>query len=372
MAAMAATPQGGCSKLRRANLAHAPRRLAHYAIIAIMQNTAPHHRRFAGYDYSLGASLFVTVAVEPRRPVLGAIAGPDGIELSPFGEIAKAALPEAEAHFPGISIVKRVIMPDHVHFRIVVESGLADPVRQIGAFVGRFKQFSQWRIAQSGGPGRIWAKGYHDHICLSRQMNEAIDRYIENNPLKWWLMHGNSSLLHVREPLDKPWLPPDVFWRGAGDVDIGNGQRLVALRVSRSVPAEQLDKIAGICARGAAKGYIYISTFFSPGEHTVFKAVAERSSAPMVCLRADAIDWGYRPHGLETTLFGAGRLMVVARMEATADPARRPDLLWLNDVARRVALGNGGKAVYVQGRKGLAPSWGVETGPQPHKGVAPS
>ena len=254
----------------------------------------------------------------------------------------------------------RVIMPDHVHFRIVLAKGMPEPVRLIGAFVGRFKQFSQWRISQAGGPARIWEKGYHDHICLSRQMNEAIDRYIVNNPLKWWLMYGNSALMRVREPLDKLWLPTDVFWRGVGDVDIGEGQKLVALRISRKVAQSHLGEVAAICARGAAKGYVYISTFFSPGEHAAYRAVAEETTAPMINLRADAVEWGYRPKGMETTLFGAGRLMVVARMEATDDPAKRADLLWLNEVARLTAIGHGGKAVYVTADAAGRPVYQVE------------
>ncbi len=130
----------------------------------------PHHRRYAGYDYTRGASLFITVATEPRQPLFGTIFGAEGVTLSPFGVIAEAALAEAEAHFAGITVVMQVIMPDHVHFRIVLAKDMPEPVRLIGAFVGRFKQFSQWRIAQAGGPAHIWEKGYHDHICLSRQM----------------------------------------------------------------------------------------------------------------------------------------------------------------------------------------------------------
>ena len=269
-------------------------------------STRPHHRRYAGYDYSRGASLFITVATEPRQRIFGAISK-SGVSLSPFGAIAEAALSEAEAHFAGIGIVKRVIMPDHVHFRIILAKGMPEPVRLIGAFVGRFKQFAQWRIAQAGGPAHIWEKGYHDHICLSRQMNEAIDRYIANNPLKWWLMHGDSTLMRVREPLDKPWLPTDVFWRGVGDVDVGEGQKLVALRISRKVAVAHLGEVATMCARGAMKGYVYISTFFSPGEHAAYRAIAEGTAAPMVNLRADAVEWGYRPRGMYVKADAAGR-----------------------------------------------------------------
>ena len=52
--------------------------------------------------------------------------------------------------------------------------------------------------------------------------------------------------------------------------------------------------------------------------------------------------------------------MVVARMEATDDPAKRADLLWLNDVARLAAFGQGGKAVYVTADAAGRPVYQVE------------
>ena len=320
----------------------------------------PHHRRFQGYDYSRGASLFITVVTEPRCCLFGSVCE-NGVLLSPFGEIVKQELFAASEHFPSVLLKKWVVMPDHVHFRIYLPPGTEEPIQLIGAFVGRFKQFSQWRISQSGGPVHIWEKGYHDHICLSREMIDAIDRYIDNNPLKWRLMHGDKSLMPIHEPLDDLWLPADAFWRGVGKIELGEAPSFVALRVSRKVAPQWLGEVADTCVKGARKGYVYVSTFFSPGEHAVYRAVANACDAPMVCLRHEAIDWGYRPRGDEPELFAAKRLMVVARMEATDEPAKRPDLLWLNGVASRIALETGGKAVYVRGDSDGRPVYDVTT-----------
>ena len=179
-------------------------------------------------------------------------------------------------------------------------------------------------------------------------MIDAVDRYIANNPLKWWLMHGDRSLLHVREPLSEPWLPPDAFWRGVGRFEMQPGRKLVALRISRRIPDRELPAVVENCVKGGRRGYCYVSTFFSPGEHAVYRAVAERTEAPMIHLRADAIAWAYRPTGLEPELFAAGRLLSLARMEATDAPADRATLLWLNAKAREIALGAGGSAAYAR------------------------
>ena len=43
------------------------------------------YRRFAGWNYAKGASLFITIATEPRRALFGRIAN-GAMVLSPLGE----------------------------------------------------------------------------------------------------------------------------------------------------------------------------------------------------------------------------------------------------------------------------------------------
>ena len=49
------------------------------------------YRRFKGWDYAKGASLFITIATAPRRPLFGRIVN-GATALSPLGEKVKEAL----------------------------------------------------------------------------------------------------------------------------------------------------------------------------------------------------------------------------------------------------------------------------------------
>ena len=49
------------------------------------------YRRFAGWDYTKGASLFITIATAPRRLLFGKIVNGD-VVLSPLGEKVKDAV----------------------------------------------------------------------------------------------------------------------------------------------------------------------------------------------------------------------------------------------------------------------------------------
>ena len=166
-------------------------------------------RRFHGYDYANGGSMFVSIH-QYRPPHKGAIdklssangqqpdlvaqpadgsftglsaTGPsvrfgevdhDRVVLSDAGEIAKRDLIEAANHFYGfITLRKSVIMPNHVHFRFTWPEGNPNALKDIGKFVGRFKQFSQYHIAGHGP--HVWQDGYHDILCVSERCSRTID-----------------------------------------------------------------------------------------------------------------------------------------------------------------------------------------------------
>ena len=312
-------------------------------------NGSRKYRRFAGYDYARGGAMFATVALADRRVRLFGQVDHEKMVCSRAGEIAVADFREACAKFAGkIRVHRWVLMPDHFHVRFSWPAGLTDPVKTIGAFIGRFKQMSQWHIA--GRDPIIWEKNYHDFISMSARMNRAIDAYIDNNALKWWLMKCDSSLMRVCEPFPMPEFGDDEIWRAVGNAELLDVPKLVALRVSRNVPASALPQVVDACVKAAErKGYVYASTFYSPGEHAVFRALVARSDACMIRLIPTFMDLAYRPQGDEPRLFAAKRLLVLSRMRDPEEPPRRGELLGLNDLCGRLAVASGGgKSVYVK------------------------
>ncbi len=309
-----------------------------------------HHslRRFAGYDYSRGGSMFITTTLKPRRPLFGKV-DHDHVIRSPAGETAIAAIDEAQKHFGGFIKVRSFeVMPDHLHMRITWPSGRDDALAQIGRFVGRIKQRTHWLVA--GHAPSIWHERYHDIICPSERTNRTIDAYIHNNALKSWLMHVDRSLMHVIEPFLLPEASGDDFWRAVGDTAILDAPRLVSLRISQRVPASELPRIVDICVRGAVeKGYVYISTFFSPGERAVMQALSAIEGVCFIRLVSTFMELAYRPHGDEPILFAKSRLLVLSRMPDPEAKPSRGELVGLNFIAAALARASGsGKAVYVQ------------------------
>ncbi len=342
------------------------------------------YRRFHGWDYSKGASFFITIATEPRRSLFGRVEQ-GAMVLSPLGQQVQEALEAIPRLNPGITLYGNVVMPDHVHLCCHLAAGLAEPLQILGNAIRRFKNYttklakhslaistgtpsaqgnhplytSAISTATPSGDGRseiglLWQQGYHDLLCLSREAIDAVEHYIANNPLKWWLMYYDKSLMKVREPLDSPLLNgTGIFWRGVGNTDlidpatIGPNRRIVSMRISRRVPANLLPQVVADSLKGANVGYIYASTFFSPGEHQLYNALLA-AGAPMIKLQTSKIGWGYRPVGSEPELFANRKLLILAPMLAPATPSTRHELLDANCHAACIAHAcNGGKAIYV-------------------------
>ena len=291
--------------------------------------------------------MFVTIRLEPRRPLFGHV-NRERVLLSEAGEIAKRDLLEAAGRFKGfITLRAWTIMPDHVHLRFTWPSGNTNAAKMIGSFIGRFKQFSKHHISwlREG----IWEEGYHSLICAAERLNRTVDAYILNNPRKRSLLHGDPSLMRVVEPFPLLEDGGHDLWRAVGNTDLLKRDRIVSLRISRKVSLDALPQIVETCRRDVVEnGYPVASTFFSPGERMVFKALAAEKDLSIIRLLPTFTELAYRPHGLEPSLFAEKRLLILSRMVDPAAPTTPGELVRLNFIAANIARASeGGRTVYV-------------------------
>ena len=321
-----------------------------------MQTTEPitHFTRFHGYDYGRGAAMFITFGVEPRQRILGTVVG-DHVELSPAGEIVLAELHKEAAKPSGIELRSFVIMPDHVHLRLQIVPGLADPLKALGRFVYNVKCHSQ-RLAGRLGIAFAWQTNYHDRICCSREIIDLVDKYIANNPLKWTLMHGNPPPLRVHEPLDAPRLPADEWWTGVGNAALlAPEAKLAAVRLSRTLLPGDFPAVVARLRGAAAKGFVLAGTWISPCEQAVFADLSAHGY-PLVRAVQDPLAMVYRPKRDEPGLFAAGRYLLLSRVCAGA--GRGAAWHGINDALAGMARDGAGTSVYVHRVPGeAAPRW---------------
>ena len=279
------------------------------------------YRRFKGWDYAGGASLFITIATEPRRPIFGNVINGEVVH-SPLGEAVAKALESMSRLNRGLSLFGRVVMPDHIHFNCRLAPGLNEPLKTLGNAVRRFKNYTTKlakKAEQSSAIGTghvIWQQGYHDYLLVSRQMIDATERYIDYNPLKWELMYGAEGALQVAEPLFLPRLDAGDYWKGVGNLTLLDPEKkLVSLRVSRKVASPAaIDAVVKRMERGVDKGYVVISGFISKGERAVCDMLCKRRDAQFARVLPSCIpNRRFRPESRYVKPFAEGRYLELGK-----------------------------------------------------------
>ena len=323
------------------------------------------YRRFKGWDYTKGASLFITIATEPRRPLFGEIKG-GRVVLTPLGEKVAEALQAMPRLNPGLRLFGWVVMPDHIHFNCALVAGLEEPLKVLGWAIRRFKNYTTKlaKLAEHSSAiksepgsqarfdgqtaGQLWQQGYHDYILLSRSMIDSTERYIAYNPMKWELMYGEGGGLRVVEPLSSPRLDLGDYWKGVGNIALlSPDEKLVSLRVSREVATPAA--IAAVVRRmesAVEKGYVIISGFISKGERAVRDMLVRRRDAKFIRILPSCIpNRRFKPESAYVEPFAANRYLEIARGNDETEFGRRA-CLDLNAEIIEIATSGEGLALY--------------------------
>lgn len=161
--------------------------------------------RFMAHDYN-GGIYFVTICTADRSCLFGYIA--EGvIHLNELGEFAAQNLRFITDHYPYAECPLFVVMPNHIHAIIYIDSQYphcvgarrASPEKEIdgnsmqkishhkgllSVVVGGFKS-AVTHFSNTHNIGFAWQRSYYDRIIRDTEaLNNIID-YIENNPMNW-------------------------------------------------------------------------------------------------------------------------------------------------------------------------------------------
>ena len=115
------------------------------------------------------------------QPSVGATCGRP--PLSPLGLIVEDELLCLDGIYANIRLDKFVVMPNHIHLILIIESdGCGRP--QVAPTISRvMKQFKGIVTKRAGFP--LWQKSFHDHVIRNEADYLRVWDYIDTNPLKW-------------------------------------------------------------------------------------------------------------------------------------------------------------------------------------------
>ncbi len=153
------------------------------------------HPRLDTYDYSSAGAYFVTICTQNRRCLLSHIVGrglapaeKNVIQYTSFGKIVEKQLLLLEERYSGLTVDRYVIMPNHIHVILILESEAAgaSPRPTIMDMVCAYKSLSTIECKKNGFDGKLFQTSFHEHIIRSREDYEEIVKYIYENPIRWY------------------------------------------------------------------------------------------------------------------------------------------------------------------------------------------
>jgi REP element-mobilizing transposase RayT len=175
--------------------------------------------RLKNYDYSQDGFYFVTICTQNREYFFGEIENTE-MQSNEYRKITEKCWLEIPDHFPNVILDEFIIMPNHVHFIVIIANNNVNvgnannnvnvgnannnvnvgnanlrPLQQydrskmyLSKIIHGFKssitreirkQFNDYKFA--------WQRSFYDHIIRNEKSLFQIRKYIQNNPLKWKL-----------------------------------------------------------------------------------------------------------------------------------------------------------------------------------------
>ena len=166
--------------------------------------------RLKDYDYSQNGFYFVTICTKNRKEYFGKINDGEMV-LNDYGEIANQLWLEIPDHFEDIILDESVIMPNHLHGIIIIDSD-EEPVgnrhacslqegrqyQKLPVVMGSYKSAVTREINQIHNEFN-WQKSFYDHIIRNDKSLHRIRKQIHYNPLKWDYDQENQNEIPLKQ-----------------------------------------------------------------------------------------------------------------------------------------------------------------------------
>ena len=148
--------------------------------------------RLPDFDYASPGAYFVTITINERAASLGSLhESTGGVELNGAGKMVERWWLKLPQKFESVTLDAHAIMPDHCHGIVLLECSDEEP-RPSGVSLSKVIQWfktmttaeyfrgvrnQSWRRVN----GRVWQRGFYDHVIRTEQDLHDIRAYVEGN-----------------------------------------------------------------------------------------------------------------------------------------------------------------------------------------------
>lgn len=165
--------------------------------------------RLRNHDYREPGAYFLTLCLQKGQCLLGSISGAT-ISLTPAGTMAMSCWERIPERFATVDLAGFVIMPNHMHGIVILDTDnngeIPGDAPSLSDVVQSFKQCTLRGYARGVKEqrwprcnGKLWQRGYMDHVIRNDREWERLTRYIETNVERW-----EDDTFHPQRPHDAP------------------------------------------------------------------------------------------------------------------------------------------------------------------------
>ena len=106
-------------------------------------------------------------------------------------EISHAILKSLEKYSKsyGYRLIAYCLMPDHLHFIVQAEENAKD----LRDLIRDFKKFTTHTFWQLGMNGKLWQRGYFEHILRKNEDVFKVTEYVLNNPVRKGIVENKED-----------------------------------------------------------------------------------------------------------------------------------------------------------------------------------
>ncbi|MDE5795870.1 MAG: hypothetical protein K2H75_02045 [Muribaculaceae bacterium] len=311
-------------------------------------------RRVPWHDYYGRSIYMITLNAAQGIPHFSSLKGipgnrdwPPCTVLTPLGEIIAKSLSSIKANFPFTKIMRRVIMPEHVHFVLYITEKtkyhLGDIISWLkGACTRAYAGLESVRKDRFDVELQsVFEAGYHDRLLLKDGQLNRMLRYVSDNPRRR-LERMNNPGFHIRCGLsDREGNQYEAY----GNIQLLEDHDIEAVKISRSYSPEHLRKLKINWLRTVQNCGVLISPFISIAEKRI-RNWAINNGGRLIYIIPTGFGPRFSPKGMLHDLCSEGRLLLIAPREykTSASPISKRVCNIMNQLAVDISEGRFSKS----------------------------
>ncbi len=277
-------------------------------------NTNTKTKRANWHDYRSPGRYMITLSKSAGIPPFSQIWGdwrlPVGTRgasytrWSPIGRIIADTLYHIGEMYPALRAEQYVVMPDHVHVLLWVQSLLPE---HLGLYIARFKNV----INNASSTNHIFEDGFNDQIVTNKRDLNAIYNYIRSNPYRIGVRKANPDFFHKRTGIIIGDTPCQLY----GNIHLLCNPFKEQVIVHRADSDEVYSANRDRWLYTAGNGGVLVSPFISKREKEI-RREAELTGGHLILITNTPFGEREKPTGKDFDLCAAGRMLIIAPQEA--------------------------------------------------------